>query len=138
MLRQHAQPHSSTSEHLPSPLSDIHFSLRPSSGIEICFTINSYPRSTHLIGNPQSVSSLSAIDAAGLPYHTLEEKFRPPTHDPYPYPLRLDNQKLKHARQNLRHHIVPVNRTNNSLQDTTITRNWELNRLTEATKLLQI
>ena len=114
-LRQHAQPKSSTSENLPSCLSDIPISLRPSSGIEV-FTFHSYPRSTHLIGNHESVSPLSVFNPTDLQYHKLEENSRPPTSDLHPFPLRLDNQMLNHPGQDLRYHSVPVSRINNSWQ----------------------
>ena len=66
ILRQHAQPNSSTSENLPSSLSDIPISLRPSSGMESSFTVHSYPRSTPLIGDQESVFSLSTSNSNDL------------------------------------------------------------------------
>ena len=96
-----------------------------------------YPRSNHLIGDQQSVCSLSAIDTSDLPYHTLEEISRPPTPDLFHYPLRFDNQKLNHPRQVLRYHILPVNKRNNSLQYSTVFRNGELTRLTQTTAELK-
>ena len=128
-MRQHAQPHSSTSEKFPSSLSDSPVSVRLS-GIETSFTVRSCPRTSHVIGDQESLSSLSAINLTDLPYHTLEEYSRHPTHDVYHYPLRLDNEIFNHPRQYLRHHILPVNRINNCLQYSAITRNRELTRLT--------
>ena len=72
VLCQHAQPKSSTSETSPSSVSDIPLSLGPSSGIQTSFTVHSYPRSTHLSGDDNSVSSLSAVNTVDLPYHMLE------------------------------------------------------------------
>ena len=110
VLRQYAQPHSSTSENHPSSLSDIPISLRPSSGIENSFAVHSFSRYTHLSGDQKSVSSLSAINLTELPYHTLEENSKPPTPDLYDSPLRLDNQIFIHPEQNLSYHILPVDR----------------------------
>ena len=121
LLRQHAQPNSSTSEKLPSSLSDLSIELRPSSGIETSFTVHSYPRSTHLTGDQESVSSLSSINPSDLPYHALEQTSRPPTPDLYIYPLRFYNQTFNHPRQHLKYHIFPENRINNSLHYSTIT-----------------
>ena len=61
--------------------------------------------------------------------HTLEKKSRHPTTDIYHYPLRLDIETINHPRQDLRHHILPVNRVNNSVQHFPFTRNRELTRL---------
>ena len=87
LFRQHAHPPPSTSENLPRSLSDIPLALRPSSVVETAFTVHSYPRSTHLIGEKAPVSSLSAINHTDLPYHTLLEISRPLTLDLYHYPL---------------------------------------------------
>ena len=91
-MRQHAQPNSSTTENLTSSLSDIPLSMRPFSGIETSSTVRAQPRITHLYRDQESVSFLSANNTADLPDHTLKESSRPPTLDPYPYSLRLDNQ----------------------------------------------
>ena len=110
--------------------SDIPVSVTHSSGFEIPLTVHSYPRSTSLPGDQEAVSFLSAITSAHLPYHTLEENSRPPTPDPYHQPLRLDKWKFIHPRHILSYFILPVNRINNCLQLSTITRNRERNRLT--------
>ena len=127
---EHAKPHSSSSENLPSSLSGNPISLRPSSGIESSFTVHLYPISTHLVGDQESVSSLSAINPTHLPYRTLEENSRPPTPGPYRFPLRLDNQIIIHARQDLRYHILPVNRKIKRVLRFSVNRNRELTRLT--------
>ena len=98
LLRQQAQHISSISEYLPASLYDSSFSLRPYSGFETSFTFLSYPISTHLIGDQESVASLSVINPTDLAYHTLEQNSRPPTPDFYHYPLRLDNQKINYPR----------------------------------------
>ena len=74
LLRELAQANSSTSENLPHSLSDIAITLRPSSGSETSFPVLSYPRSTPLIEDQVSVSSLSGTDPNDLSYHTLEDK----------------------------------------------------------------
>ena len=130
LLRQHAQANPSTFENLSSSLSDIPLSLRRSSGSETSFTVHSYPISNHVIGDQESVSFLGAIKTADLPYHKLEEISRPPTPDPYLCRLRHDNQICNHPQQDLRYHILPVDRINNYPQYFTITRNRELTRLT--------
>ena len=89
-LRQHAQPHSSTSETIPSFLSDIPLSLRLSFGTETSCTVHSHQRSTHMIGDKGSVSSLSAKSNADYLNYTLDKNSRPPTSDLCHYPLRLD------------------------------------------------
>ena len=109
---------------------DILNSLRHSSGIATSFTVQSNPRSTHLLEDQESASSLSVINHTDLSYHTLEEDCRPPTSDPRYYLLRLENQTNNHPRQDLRHHILPINRINNSLKHSAFTRIWELTRLT--------
>ena len=128
-MRQHAKPHSSISENLPSSISDIPISLRPSSGIETSFTDQSNQRSSHLNGDQESVFSLSAFISIDFAYHTLESNSRPPTPDVYHYPLRLDNQIFNHPIQDLRFRILPVIRTNNTLQYSVITLYRELTRL---------
>ena len=114
-MRQHAQPNSSTSENLPSFLSDIPISPGLPSHTETSFTFHSYPRSTHLNRDHESFSSLSSINATDPPYHTLEENSRPPTLYLYHYPLRVDKQTFNHPRQIPRYHIFPVNRTSTIL-----------------------
>ena len=74
---------------------------------------------------------MSAFVTADFPYHTLQENSRPPTPDPCHYPLRLDNQLINHPRQDLRYHILPVNRMFKSLQTSIITRNRELTTLNQ-------
>ena len=76
------------------------------------------------------MSSLSAINTAELPYHSLYKNSRPPTPDPFFYPLVFENQILKHFRQDVGCHIHPVKRINNSLQISAIIRSRELIRLT--------
>ena len=129
-MRHHAQPNSSTSENLPSSFFDIPISLKPPSGIGTSFTVHSYPRSTHLVGDQESLSSLSATNTIDLPNHTHRKISRPPTPDLYHYPLRLDNQKSNHPGQDLRHHIFPVKRIDNSLNFSANTRR-EVTRLTQ-------
>ena len=65
-MRQHAQPISSTSETLPSTLSDFPIALRPSAGIETSLTVNSHSRLTHLFLDHDSDSSRSAFNTADL------------------------------------------------------------------------
>ena len=66
--------------------------------------------------------------------HTLDKISRPPTRDPYHYPLRFDNQMIDHPKQDLRYHSLTVNRVNNSDQySIIIIRNREMNRLTQIT-----
>ena len=72
-------------------LFEIPISLIPSSGIEDSFTVHSYPRSTHPIGDQGSISSMTATNSLDLPYHTLRKTSKPPTPDFYNYPLILDN-----------------------------------------------
>ena len=62
LLRQQEQPNSSYSGNLPSSLSVIPISLRPSSGIETSFTFLSYPRSTQFVGDQDAVAFLSAVN----------------------------------------------------------------------------
>ena len=136
ILRQHAQPNSSTPENLLFSIFDVPLPLRRSSDIQTLFTVHSYPKSSHLVADQESLSSLlfsslSATNTADLPYHTLEENSKPPSPDPYHYQLKLANQIITHPRQDLRYYIVPVNRTNNSLQNSNKTRNRELTRLTD-------
>ena len=113
LLRQHPQPNNSTSEDLSPSFWHIPLSLRHSSSIETSFTVHSYPRYTHLIGEQESVSFLGAINAADVPYHKLEENSGPPTPDPFHYPLRLDIQITIHTTQDLRYHILAVNKIKN-------------------------
>ena len=82
-LRQQAQPDSSTSENLPSSLSNNSIQRRPSSGVGTSFTVHSNTKSTHLLGDQESVSSLSGINTVDLPNHTLEENSGPPILDLY-------------------------------------------------------
>ena len=121
---------SSTSGNLPSSLSAIPISLRPSSGSEITYTVHSYPGSTHLNGDQEFVASPNAMNPSDLPYHTVEENSRPPSSDIYKWSLRLGIQLINHPRQDLSYHILPVTKINNSLQHSAITRNRELTRLT--------
>ena len=72
------------------------------------------------------MSPLSPVNPTDFPYHTLVENSRPPTPDLYHDPLRLDNHIINHPRQDLRYRIFPVNRINNGLQYSAITRNREL------------
>ena len=129
LLRQRAQPNSSISGNLRYSPSKNPLSLRPSSDVETSFTIPSYPKSTHLIGDQESVSSLSAINCADLPYLTLEKNSRPPTSDLYIYTLRLDNEIFNHPGQDLRNQFPPVNRKNSNLHCSTFTRNRDLTKL---------
>ena len=137
LLLQHAQPPSSNSQTLPSSLFDIPPPLRPSSAIETSFTNHTYPRPTHSIGSQESVSSLSAFITADLTYHTKRENSRPPTPDPYHYPLKFDNQRFNLPRQDLKYHILPLKRIIKSLQYFNITRNRGLTRLPHTTTELQ-
>ena len=84
----------------------------------------------------QSFFSLSANNATGLPYRTLEVNSRPPTLDLYHYPLRLDNQCFFHPTQGLRYHVRPVN-INISQQHSVITRNRKLTTLTHTSTELK-
>ena len=93
VLSRNAQPNSSTSENLSSFLFHNPFSMK-SSGIETSCTVHSNSSSTHLIWDLEAVFSLSAINTADLPYHTLEEKSRSPTPELYFYPLSFDNQMI--------------------------------------------
>ena len=81
---------------------------------------------------------MKAIDTADPPYHTLEENSRSPTPDPYYFLLRLDNQISNHLRQDLRYHILPVNRISISPQYCTFTRNRNLTRSTHASTELKL
>ena len=119
MLRPLSQTHSSTSEKLPPSLSDIPLSSRLSSEIETSFTVHSYARSTAVIGDQQTVSALGAFNNAELSCQALNDNLRPPTPDPYHYPLRFDIQNSYRCRDYLRDHIIPVNRINSSLQIST-------------------
>ena len=91
--------------------------------------MHSYPRSTHLFRNQESIPSLSAIKTADLSYHRLKEISGPPTFDPYGYPLRLGNQMTTYPRHDVIYPILHVNKINNSVQFSTITRNRELDGL---------
>ena len=93
-LRQRTPPQLFTSDNITSCLSVIPVSLRFSSCIETSFAVHSYPWSTYLFGNHDSVSSLSAFNTAEHPYHSLDKNCKPPTPDPYQYPLRLDIQLI--------------------------------------------
>ena len=130
-MHQQSQSKSSTSENSTSSLSYIPSSLRFSSGIEISFTVHSYPRCIHLNGDKESVSSLIAIIPTDRLYNKLEENSRPPAPDLYHYPMRLDHQILNHPRQDLRLRILPVNRISKSLRDSANTPNRELTGLTQ-------
>ena len=99
----------------------------------IFFAVPAYVKSTHLIGHQDSLSSPSPINTAELQYRALDEKFRPPTADPYHYLLILDSQISNHPRQDVRYIILRVNRINKSLQNFTITRYRKQNRLTLTT-----
>ena len=92
LLRQHSQPQSSASENIPQSLFDILLSTRHSFGIETSFSFRSYPKATHLVCDQKSISLLSAINTAELPYHSEEENSRSPTADPYHFGLILDNK----------------------------------------------
>ena len=126
MFRQHVQLDSLTSE-IPLPsFPDIPISLRPSSGVETSSTVHLYLVSIHIIGDPESVGPLSVFDTTQLPYHSLDKKSKLLTPDPYHNPLRLDNQVINHPGQEMSYHLLPVDRTKNSLQFSTLTRNREL------------
>ena len=73
------------------------------------------------------------MTTVGLPYTSLDKNSTPPSLDPYHYPLRLDNHLFNHPRQDLRHQNLPVNRTDNGLQDFITTHNLSLKRLTQTT-----
>ena len=83
--------HSFASETCLSSLPDIPISRGQSLGFETSFLVHSHPRPTHSNGDQESVSSLSATSTGGLPCQMMDEKIRPPTHDSYHYPLRLEN-----------------------------------------------
>ena len=117
-----AQSQSSASENLPSSLYDIPQSLRPPSGIETSFTVHSYAKSTHFIGDRESVTSLSAINTAELPCHSEDGNSRPTTPYPKPSPVRIDNQIMNHARGDLIYQFLRVSRINNILQHSNNTR----------------
>ena len=139
LLRQHAQLYSSTSDSF-LPLSVIFQpSLRPSFGIELFFTVPSYKRSCYLLGDQESVSSLSSFIIAQLAYRSPDKTSCHPTLDPNQYPLRLDN-KIHYPRQSLRCHILPVLKITNILQYSTFTRNPEMTRsaLTTAKQNIEV
>ena len=71
------------------------------------------------------------MKTVGLPYTSLDENSTPPSLDPYP--LRFDNLLFNHPRQDVRHQNLPVNRTDNGLQDFITTLNLSLKRLTQTT-----
>ena len=91
ILRQHSESHSSIWKNLPSPLSDMPFSLRPFSDNENSFTVQSNSKSTHLIGDQETFSSLSATNTTDIPYYSLHDNCRPTTPNSYLYPLRFIN-----------------------------------------------
>ena len=70
------------------------------------------------------------------------EVARPKMSYPSTYQIGTDGRfvlfEAKHARQNLTQNILLVNRKINLLQDSTITRIRELNKLTQTIKLLLI
>ena len=114
LLRQHGRPNSSTCENFPPSLSETPISRRHSSSIETSFIVHSFLGSTHLVGDQEPNSSLSAIISTVLPYLTLGENSKPLRPDIYHYPLRLDNQMIIHPRQDLRYHILLLDGKNNS------------------------
>ena len=118
---------------LPFLFSDDRFSMRPSSSNGTSFTIHSFPRFAHVIGDQESVLWLSATNNAELPYHLLHEISVPPTPDPYHFSQRFHDQLFNHPGQDLRYHILRVNRINKSLQFSTNTRNRQVTRLIETT-----
>ena len=75
---------------------------------------------------------MGALNLTDLPYHALEENSRPPTPDLYHHTLRLDDQMNFRPRQDLCYHNIPVNRINNTLQHSSITRNRETARPTHS------
>ena len=114
---------SSVSENLPSLLCDNTQSIKPSSGIETSFAFHSYPNASLIVGYQELNLSLNAINNADIPHHSLDENSRPPTPNPYHYPLILDIAIINFPKQNQRCHVLPVNRLNNILQDYTFIRN---------------
>ena len=79
---------------------------------------------------------MGALNLTDRPYLALDGNSRALTPDLYHHPLRLDNQISFHPRQDLSYHNFPVNRINNSLQFSRITRNRELTWTTHtSTKL---
>ena len=133
LLRQHAPSQSPASEGLTSSLPDNPLSFRPLFGIEMAFTVHSYPKFIHVIGNQESVSSTSASNTAELPYFSFAGISRTLTLDPYRYALILDNQIYFHPKQDLRCYNLPVNRINKSLQNSVVTRNCGVIRKTQNT-----
>ena len=65
--------------------------MRSYSDIEISFTVQSDSKSTHLTGDQDTFSSLSATNTADLAYHSLNDNYTPTTPDPYLYQLRFGN-----------------------------------------------
>ena len=129
-LSHHARFQSSASENLTIFFSDNRVPLRLSFSFENFFNVHSYSRFNPPVGDQESVSSLSVINNAELPYHSLYRNTRPPTADPYFYTLLLDKQILNHPRQDLRYHIRPVNKSTTSLRKSAFIRSPELTRLT--------
>ena len=91
MLLHHAQYQIFASDSVPNSFPGFPLSLKYSSGTKTSFTVLSQPKSIHLSEDQESVSSLSAIKTAELPYHWLDKISIPPTLDPYFYPLLPDN-----------------------------------------------
>ena len=92
---------------------------------------------SYLIGDQESVSSLSAVKIDELPKTFLDKISTPLTLDTYHYPVGPFNQIFNHHRQDLIYYIPPVNRINNCLHCFTFTRSQKLTRLTQTTAELK-
>ena len=137
-LHQNAESQSSVCENLLSYRSDFPDSLGPYCGTKTSYNDHPYPKLTHPIRHHESVSSLSPINVAELPYHSLDKISRPPTRDAFLYLLVLDAQILTHHWQHLSHSIFPVNRINSSLQYANITRSRDLKKITQLSVELKV
>ena len=71
------------------------------------------------------------MTTAEIPYHSVDTNSRLPTRDPYHYPLIVGTHVFNHLRESIRCGVLPVNRTNNSMQISYITCFQEKNRITQ-------
>ena len=85
------------------------------------------------LGDQESISSFSALNISELPNHSLDKKHRALTLDPLHYRLIPDNERFNLPRQNLRYHILPVNRKNKGRQYSILTRKRQVKSLSKTT-----